>query len=62
MCRSWHAKETRMNDFISAMQEASPTLQALVVSAGGLIGVFVTLAVFFGIIWLADRLKGKTRP
>jgi cell division protein FtsW (lipid II flippase) len=47
-------------DFLSYLHEqASPFVQALAVSAGGLIGVFATLGVFFLMIWAADRLNKK---
>jgi len=37
------------------LTSASPTVQALAVSAGGLVGVFATLAVIFIITWVAIR-------
>lgn len=48
-----------MDSLISDLQSASTTIQALAVSAGGLIGVFVTLAVFFAIISVSDKLTKK---
>ena len=39
--------------------QASPFVQALAVSAGGLIGVFTTLGFFFVMIWIADRMGKK---
>ncbi len=44
-----------MNDLIEILRQSGTTIQALGVTAGGLIGVFVTLGAFFLIIWLADR-------
>ena len=51
-----------MDGFIATLRESSVLAQALAVSAGGLIGVFATLGLFFLLIWLADRLgkKGRT--
>lgn len=49
-----------MDALIMELQGAGTTVQALAVSAGGLIGVFFTLAVFFAIIALSNRL-GKNR-
>ncbi|HOX91464.1 MAG TPA: hypothetical protein PLC54_00975 [Spirochaetales bacterium] len=46
-----------MDAFIEQMKNASVLTQALAVSAGGLIGVFLTLAVFFLIIRLSVKLK-----
>jgi hypothetical protein len=40
---------------------ASVPQQALAVTVGGLIGVFVTLAVFFVFIFAADRLAMKKK-
>ena len=48
-----------MDSMIANLQGASTTVQALAVSAGGLIGVFATLAVFFIIIGLSNRLGKK---
>jgi hypothetical protein len=48
-----------MENLIIDLQSQSTTTQALAVSAGGLIGVFATLALFFIIIWLADKLGKK---
>jgi hypothetical protein len=36
-------------------------VQALAVSAGGLIGVFATLAVFFAVIEISNKLGRKKR-
>ncbi len=46
-------------DLVSTLQEASTTVQALAVSAGGLIGVFSTLGIFFLVIWLSDKIGKK---
>lgn len=35
------------------------TIQALGVTAGGLIGVFITLGIFFLIIWISDKIAKK---
>ncbi len=51
-----------MSEFIAILRDASPTVQALAVSAGGLIGVFLTLTVFFGLIWAADRWGTREPP
>jgi hypothetical protein len=48
-----------MESMIESLRSAGTTIQALAVSAGGLIGVFVTLAVFFVVIWLSDKLGKK---
>ncbi len=48
-----------METLISNLQSETTTVQALAVSAGGLIGVFATLALFFIVIWLSDKLGKK---
>jgi hypothetical protein len=48
-----------MEQLITDLQAQGATIQALAVTAGGLIGVFVTLTVFFIVIRLANRLGGK---
>jgi hypothetical protein len=48
-----------METLIASLQSETTTVQALAVSAGGLIGVFATLALFFIVIWLADKLGKK---
>lgn len=48
-----------MNQFLENLSYASTTLQALGVSVGSLIGVFLTLGFFFLMIWGADKLGGK---
>jgi len=48
-----------METLITNLQSQSTTMQALAVTAGGLIGVFATLTVFFLIIWLSDKLGKK---
>ena len=45
-----------MDSLIDSLKSASIFTQALAVSAGGLIGVFATLAFFFIIIALAGKL------
>jgi hypothetical protein len=49
-----------MDALIESLRGVSTTVQALAVSAGGLMGVFATLAVFFAIITLSDKL-GKNK-
>jgi uncharacterized RDD family membrane protein YckC len=49
-----------MDNLIDTLRYASVTVQALGVTAGGLIGVFATLGFFFLMIWLSDKL-GKGR-
>jgi hypothetical protein len=49
-----------MDALISNLQSASSLVQALAVSVGGLLGVFATLAVFFVVIALSNRL-GKMK-
>jgi hypothetical protein len=48
-----------MDAFIDTLRNSSTTVQALGVSAGGLIGVFATLAVFFLVIWISGRVSKK---
>lgn len=49
-----------MDNLIDSLRYASVTVQALGVTAGGLIGVFATLGFFFLMIWLSDKVgKGK---
>ena len=50
-----------MDDLIATLRESSVLAQAFAVTAGGLVGVFATLGLFFLLIWLADKL-GKKRP
>jgi hypothetical protein len=48
-----------MDGLIINLQAADRTVQALAVTVGGLIGVFTTLALFFLIIWIADKTGKK---
>jgi hypothetical protein len=48
-----------MDSLIESLKGASTLSQALAVSAGGLIGVFATLAFFFLMIFVAGRLGKK---
>jgi hypothetical protein len=48
-----------MDSLIYNLQDASLQVKALAVTAGGLIGVFGTLGVFFLLIWGADKLGKK---
>jgi hypothetical protein len=50
-----------MESLIESLKGASTLAQSLAVSAGGLIGVFATLAFFFAMIVVAGRLGGKGR-
>lgn len=46
-----------MDAIIETLQNSSSTTQAIGVSIGGLIGVFATLAFFFLLIVVADRIS-----
>lgn len=48
-----------MDSLIESLKGASVLVQSLAVSAGGLIGVFATLAFFFVMIFVAGRLSKK---
>ncbi len=48
-----------MESLIQTLQSMGATVQALAVSAGGLIGVFATLGFFFILIAAADKLGKK---
>jgi hypothetical protein len=48
-----------MDSLIESLKEASILVQALAVSAGGLVGVFATLAFFFLMIFIAGKLGKK---
>jgi len=48
-----------MDELINILQEGSSTTQSLVVSAGGLIGVFATLGFFYVLILIADKIKKR---
>ncbi len=48
-----------MDGFIDGLRSAATIVQALAVSAGGLIGVFATLAFFFLMIFVSGKLRGK---
>ena len=48
-----------MESFINGLKSATTFVQSLAVSAGGLIGVFATLAFFFLLIFVAGRLGKK---
>ncbi len=45
-----------MDALIATIQQSSIHVQALAVTAGGLIGVFATLGLFFVLIYVADRV------
>lgn len=44
-----------MDALLAILRTESPAVQALAVTAGGLLGVFVTLGFFYLLIWAADR-------
>ncbi|MFZ3110060.1 MAG: hypothetical protein WA234_05160 [Rectinemataceae bacterium] len=48
-----------MNNIIENLKNSSTTVQAFGVTAGGLIGVFATLAFFFFLIWVANKISSK---
>ncbi|MBL8968032.1 MAG: hypothetical protein JNG85_13580 [Spirochaetaceae bacterium] len=48
-----------MEQVIEYFKQSSTTVQALGVTAGGLIGVFATLGVFFLVIWVSDKVGRK---
>ena len=48
-----------MDAFIANVQQSSVQVQALVVTAGGLIGVFATLGLFFILIWVGGKVGKK---
>lgn len=50
-----------MDNVIEYFKAAPVTIKALGITAGGLIGVFATLTVFFLIIWVSDKLGKKSR-
>ncbi len=48
-----------MDALIVSLQNSSTTVQALAVTAGGLIGVFATLFMFWFLIFLSERFGKK---
>jgi len=48
-----------MDMLIENLQYQSDTIKALWVTAGGLVGVFATLGIFFLVIWVSDKLAKK---
>jgi hypothetical protein len=48
-----------MDYLIESLQSQSDTIKALGVTAGGLIGVFATLGIFFLVIWISDKISKK---
>ena len=50
-----------MDAFIQSIQDKSDTIKALVVSAGGLVGVFATLGIFFVIMLISNKI-GQRGP
>lgn len=49
-----------METLIRDLQGASSTVQAIAVTVGGLIGVFITLGAFFLFIFISVRIGKKT--
>lgn len=45
-----------MNGILDYFKAATVPLQALGVSAGGILGVFITLAFFYLIIWVTNKI------
>jgi hypothetical protein len=50
-----------MDAFIQNIAESTTQVQALVVTAGGLIGVFATLTVFYILIRIANSIGEKSK-
>ena len=48
-----------MDAIIENLKHAGTTVQALGVTAGGLIGVFATLGIFFLVIWVSGKAGKK---
>lgn len=48
-----------MDTIIARLVDAGTTVQALGVTAGGLIGVFGTLGIFFLVIWISAKIGKK---
>jgi hypothetical protein len=48
-----------MENIIEYLKSGSTTVQALGITAGGLIGVFATLTVFFLLIWISVKVGSK---
>jgi hypothetical protein len=48
-----------MDALIENVRQSSLQVQALAVTAGGLIGVFATLGFFFLLIWISDKVGKK---
>jgi hypothetical protein len=48
-----------MDSIIESLKYSDTTTQALGVTAGGLIGVFATLGLFFILILIADKVGKK---
>lgn len=48
-----------MDALLENLRHASTTVQALGVTAGGLIGVFATLGIFFLVIWVSGKAGKK---
>jgi cell division protein FtsW (lipid II flippase) len=48
-----------MDYLIETLSKSSDFAKALAISAGGLIGVFATLGLFYLMIWAANKLNKK---
>lgn len=48
-----------MDILIQNLQYSSTPVQALAVTVGGLIGVFVTLTAFFLVMFIANKASGR---
>lgn len=49
-----------MDTLIQNLQYESDTIKALAVTAGGLIGVFATLGVFFVVMLVSNRIAKRS--
>jgi len=50
-----------MDSLIHSIAKATNFTKALAVTVGGLLGVFATLALFFVIILVADKVAGRKK-
>ena len=48
-----------MDMLIYDLQQSSTTIQALAVTVGGLVGVFVTLGAFYLVMVIANKAGGR---
>ncbi|MCX7776301.1 MAG: hypothetical protein WHT81_02400 [Rectinemataceae bacterium] len=49
-----------MDALLAILRTESTAVQALAVTMGGLLGVFLTLGFFYLLIWAADRWGSRT--